>query len=223
MPATEAAPRYLIRNALLYDGDCETGYTADLLVEDGKIAAVSRTPLPEPAGARVIDATGKWVTPGFIDIHTHYDAEVEINPGLSESLRHGVTTVSMGSCGLSLVMGTPDDLADMFTRVEGIPSDYVKGLLREVKDWDGPGDYWAHLGRLPLGPNLASFVGHSTIRAAAMGMERSLSTGNEPTREEMARMDGSLQEALDAGFLGLSLNLLHYDRMDGDRYRSRPT
>jgi N-acyl-D-aspartate/D-glutamate deacylase len=226
MPAADTpstSPRYLVRNALLFDGDCDAGYGADLLIEDGRFRAVSRTPLPPAEGVEEIDATGMWATPGFIDIHTHYDAEVEINPGLGESVRHGVTTVSMGSCGLSLVMGSPEDLADMFTRVEGIPSEYVKSLLRDVKDWDGPASYWDHLAGLPLGPNLATFVGHSTIRAATMGMERSLSTGNEPTAGEMGKMDGALREALDAGFLGLSLNLLHYDRMDGDRYRSRPT
>src|SRR5207247_445633 len=120
--------------------------------------------------ARTIDAAGCWVVPGFIDLHTHYDAEVEVAPALSESLRHGVTTVTLGSCSLSLAIGTPEDLADMFCRVEAIPYAFVRPLLERVKSWDSVGDYLAHLGSLPLGPNVASFIGHSCLRAYVMGM-----------------------------------------------------
>src|SRR2546430_11756968 len=103
--------------------------------------------------------------PGFIDLHTHYDAEIEVAPALAESVRHGVTTVVLGSCSLSLALGTPEDLADMFCRVEAIPYEIVRPLLEARKDWDGLTDYLEHLERLPLGPNVASFVGHSAVRA----------------------------------------------------------
>jgi hypothetical protein len=87
--------------------------------------------------------------PGFIDFHTHYDAEVELAPSLSESVRHGVTTVVLGSCSLSLALGTPEDLADMFCRVEAIPYGTVRSLLEERKRWNTLGEYLEHLDSLP--------------------------------------------------------------------------
>ncbi len=125
-----------------------------------------------PEGTEVIEASGCWVTPGFIDLHTHYDAELEAQPELSESLRHGVTTCLIGSCGLSLVMGEPADMADMFCRVEGIPRDMVLPLLEDRVDWTSPSGYVDHLSSLPLGPNLVNMVGHSTIRAHVMGLRQ---------------------------------------------------
>ena len=173
--------------------------------------------------ARVIDAAGCWVTPGFVDNHTHYDAELEVHPALSESVRHGVTTVLIGSCGLSMAVGDPSDLADMFCRVEGIPRRIVRPLFERVKTWQTPGEYLEHLGALPLGPNVTAMLGHSTIRAHAMGLARSLSPRAVPTDEEGARMCALLEDALDQGYLGLSINTLPWDKMDGDEFRSRPT
>ena len=104
-------------------------------------------------------------------------SEVELAPGLDESVRHGVTTVVLGSCGRSMAIGDPVDLADMFCRVEGIPRATVKPLLERVKCWEGPAEYFAHLSSLALGPNVAALLGHSAIRAAAMGLGRSLDAG----------------------------------------------
>jgi N-acyl-D-aspartate/D-glutamate deacylase len=194
-----------------------------VLVEGGVIAAMA--PSLEAADAQIVDATGAWVTPGFIDLHTHYDAEIEVLPGLDESVRHGITTCVIGSCGLSMVEGDPVDLADMFCRVEGIPRSTVKPLLERTKDWDGPRSYFAHLERLPLGPNVAALLGHSAVRASAMGLRRSLTRGERPTAAELAQMEQRLEEALDEGYLGLSINTLTWDKMDGDDedLRSRPT
>lgn len=214
-------PSYLIKNGLLYNGLGGKPFEADLLVSDGKIAAIA--PHIEPKNHRIIDAQGKWVMPGFIDIHTHYDAEVEVSPGLEESVRHGVTTILMGSCGLSMVMGDPDELCDMFTRVEGLPSDFIKQVIRKAKNWDSPKDYLDHLEGLNLGPNVGMFLGHSTIRAYVMGLGQSLSTDNEPSQAELDQMNQILNDALDCGYLGLSINLLEFDKMDGTEFRSRPT
>ena len=218
-----APPSYLIQKALVFDGSGADPYGADVWIEGGVIKAISHTPLPLPHGSEVVDAAGMWLMPGFIDVHTHYDAEIEIDPALRESVRHGVTTVVMGSCGLSVAVGQPDELSDMFTRVEGMPSAYVKSLLRAVKDWDSPAGYYEHLAGLHLGPHVACFLGHSAIRAAVMGLGRSLSAAQRPSEDELCQMNDLLEQALDAGYLGLSVNLLAYDKMDGGVFRSRPT
>jgi N-acyl-D-aspartate/D-glutamate deacylase len=216
----------LIRSGTIYDGLGSAPVERDLLIREGRVAALldkSETDQLELAEHELIDARGCWVTPGFIDLHTHYDAEIELAPALGESVRHGVTTVVLGSCGLSMAVGDPVDLADMFCRVEGIPRHTVKPLLEQIKDWDGPGAYYQHLAKLPLGPNVAALLGHSAIRAAAMGLGRSLDAELRPSAAELERMRSWVEEALDAGYLGLSINTLPWDKMDGEAYRSRPT
>lgn len=211
----------LLRGGTFFDGRGGDGVPRDVLVESGTIARVAERIEPPPA-AQVIDAAGAWVMPGFIDLHTHYDAEVELLPGLSESVRHGVTSVVMGSCSLSLAVGDPKNLADMFCRVEAIPRSVVLPLLQERKSWDGAASYFDHLGSLPLGANVASFFGHSAMRMHAMGIGRSLDKKVVPTRDELAAMDRLLAEALEAGYLGMSIQTLPWDKMDGEEFRSRP-
>jgi N-acyl-D-aspartate/D-glutamate deacylase len=213
----------VIKGGLVFDGTGADGRRHDVLIEDGVVRA-SGLDLTVPEGAELIDATDCWVTPGFVDLHTHYDAELELDASLIESVRHGVTTVLIGSCGLSFAVGEPEDLADMFCRVEGVPRDEVLPLLRRVQDWeDSPKSYLDHLERLELGPNVCSFIGHSAIRAHVMGLERSLDTAATPTATELALMAAMLDEAIDVGYLGLSINTLPWDKMDGERFRSRPT
>jgi len=218
----------LIRGGMVFDGRGSPPLERDVVVREGRVtgllARAEGDALAErDPGLTLVDARGCWVTPGFIDLHTHYDAELELAPALHESVRHGVTTVVIGSCGLSLAVGDPVDLADMFCRVEGIPRSTVKPLLEGIKDWDGPASYLEHLAKLPLGPNVASLLGHSAIRAATMGLGRSLDAGVEPTAAELRRMQAYVTEALDAGYLGLSINTLPWDKMDGEAFRSRPT
>lgn len=212
----------VVRAGTVFDGDGGPGRIADVLVGDGVIRGLTPPGEVMAPGAEVILARGCWVTPGFVDMHTHYDAEVEAAPALVESIRHGVTTVVTGSCSLSLAVGDPVDLADMFCRVEAIPREVVLPILERVVDWDGPAAYFDHLERRPLGPDLACLLGHSTIRAAAMGMARALDRRVRPTHAEMRRMEGWLKEALDAGYLGLSVSTLPWDKMDGEAFRSRP-
>jgi N-acyl-D-aspartate/D-glutamate deacylase len=217
------APPILIRGGTVFDGSGRRpGLVADVLVTDGVVAQIGLH-IDPPEGATVVDATGKWVTPGFVDLHTHYDAEIEMAPALSESVRHGVTTVLVGSCGLSFAMGTPEDLADQFCRVEGVPRDTVLPLLEKVKDWEDPAGYLDHLDDLPLGPNVTAMFGHSAVRAAVMGLGRSVDPDAKATERELAEMTRHLNDALDAGYLGMSINTLPWDKLDGDRYRSRST
>jgi len=214
---------YLIQNGTIYDGLGGDAFTGSVYIEDGIIKKINPTLNEIPTDILIIDAKGLWVMPGIIDIHTHYDAEIEISPGLDESVRHGVTTVVMGSCGLSMIMGDPDELCDMFTRVEGLPSAHVKSIIKKAKNWNNPAEYLAHLESLNLGPNVAMFLGHSTLRAFVMGLGRSLSTANTPTKNELDQMTQILNDALDCGYMGLSINLLEFDKMDGEEFRSRPT
>lgn len=213
----------LIRGGLVYDGTGAPGRVADVAVKDGRVTQISETPLDTAGAARVVDARGLWVTPGFIDVHTHYDAEIELEPALPESLRHGVTSVIMGSCSLGLTPGSPEVLADIFCRVEAIPYDIVRPVLERKKTWSGLADYFEHLDSLPLGPNVSAFLGHSPLRAHVMGVERSLEEGEKPTADELSRIDVAVEEALDLGYLGVSLMTSPWDKMGGQKaYRSKP-
>lgn len=213
----------VISNGLFFDGRGSPPRVRHLGIRDGRVADLSESPLPSGPDTRVIDATGRWVMPGFIDLHTHYDAEVELAPSLAESVRHGVTSVMVGSCSLSLAVGTPEDLADQFCRVEAIPYGVVRSLLERKKDWETLGEYLTHLEGLPLGPNVGSFVGHSAIRAHVMGLERSLDGTVKPSSEELARMESLLREGLDEGYAGFSIMTLPWDKIGGSRnIRSRP-
>jgi N-acyl-D-aspartate/D-glutamate deacylase len=116
----------IIRNGTVFDGSGSDGVVADVLVGQGRILAVG-TNLDAPAEVRQIDASGMWVMPGFLDTHTHYDAELLAAPGLEESVRHGVTTVGVGSCSLSTVLASNEDCADIFSRVEALPREHVRG------------------------------------------------------------------------------------------------
>ncbi len=111
----------IVRNGLWFDGTGAAPQVRSLGIRDGIVAEVSAAPLDETGCPDVIDAAGKWIVPGFIDVHTHYDAEVLLDPGLRESVRHGVTTVLLGNCSLSTVYADTDDAADLFSRVEAVP------------------------------------------------------------------------------------------------------
>ncbi|MEE2788391.1 MAG: N-acyl-D-glutamate amidohydrolase [Myxococcota bacterium] len=210
----------LIRNGRVFDGSQAPSSIRDIGIKGDEFVDVSRdASVHAPVE---IDATGHWVTPGFIDFHTHYDAEVEIAPSLFESLKHGVTSVFLGSCSLGVSLGTPEDICDIFCRVEGVPRSIMLPILRARKTWRSLPDYLDHLDNLPLGPNVASFVGHSNLRMHVMGFDRSVSRGVRPTTAEMTAMERLLIDGLDAGYLGLSIQTLPWDKLDGDRHRSKP-
>ena len=170
------------------------------------------------AGRREIDAHGCWVMPGMLDIHTHYDAEVEAMPGLEESVRHGVTTVVMGNCSLSAALGEKKDILDLFCRVESLPRDVLSRWLGDAIPWRGVREYYAHLEQVPLGPNVATLIGHSNVRAHVMGMERSLKV-SKAEADEVRTMQRIVEEALDEGYVGLSIDMLPWHRLDGEPFR----
>ena len=211
----------IIRGGRWFDGTGAPSAVRNIGVRDGRVAAITAEPLDETRCPQVLDASGKWVLPGMLDIHTHYDIEVLGLPSLPESLRHGVTTVMLGSCSLSTVHVGGADAGDLFGRVEAIPREFVIDAVDRHKTWTGAEQYVEALESLPLGPNLAAFIGHSDMRTAVMGLDRATRTRHRPTRREQARMEAMLTEALDAGFVGMSSQQLLFDKIDGDVCRSR--
>ncbi len=211
----------LIRRGKVFDGSGAPPCVADVRVRDGRIVAVSEAPIAAAPGTRVLEAEGCWVMPGFIDIHTHYDAEVLIAPALAESLRHGVTTCFTGSCSISMIYSEPEDASDIFTRVESIPREQVLPMLRRTKHWRDAAGYIAHIESLPLGPNIASYMGHSDLRVAVMGLHRAVDAKVRPTEAEMQAMERHLDDGIDRGLLGMSGMTNPWDKVDGDRERSK--
>ena len=210
----------IIKNGLFFDGRGTPGVRKHLGIRAGHIAAISDLPLTDST-AQVIDAEGQWVMPGFLDTHTHYDAEMLAAPALKESVRHGVTTVTFGSCSIGMICSPAEDCADMFTRVESIPREHVLPLLRQTKTWSSPKGYVEHLQQMPLGPNVTAFLGHSDLRVATMGLSRAVDDQARPSEAEMQRMEATLEEALDVGLLGLSTMTTKWDKLDGERERSK--
>jgi len=211
----------IIRNGRWFDGTGAPSAVRNIGIRDGRIAAVTPHDLDESGCQEVIDAAGKWVLPGLIDIHTHYDVEVLGGPGLPESVRHGVTTILIGSCSLSTIHVGGVDAGDLFGRVEAIPREHVINAIDDMKTWTTAEGYVDALESRPLGPNIAAFIGHSDMRTATMGLDRATRTKMRPTSSELAEMERMLAEALDAGFLGMSSMQLLFDKIDGETCRSR--
>lgn len=192
----------VIRGGTVVDGTGLPGYLADVAVRQGRIVKIGR--VLEPA-ARTIDASGLTVTPGFIDVHTHYDVQLDWDPLATPSSWHGTTTVIAGNCGFTLAPAKPADvdwLAGMLSRVEGMSR---RALGEGLRFGGGTfGDYWRRFdGR--LGINVGSYVGHCAVRRWAMGDDAS---SRQATADEIAAMQDLVRHAMRDGALGFSTSQL---------------
>jgi N-acyl-D-aspartate/D-glutamate deacylase len=188
----------LIRDAEIVDGTGAPAFQGDVGISDGRIAAVGDI---DDLATKTVDAQGLTLTPGFVDLHTHYDAQLFWDPTASPSLQHGVTTVFGGNCGFTLAPVAADQqdyLTRMLARVEGMPLD----ALRAGLDWK-----WASFGDWldrfdgSIAVNAGFLVGHSALRLAAMGED---AVGGQATPAQVDRMVALLHEALASGALGFS-------------------
>jgi N-acyl-D-aspartate/D-glutamate deacylase len=205
----------LIRDATVFDGHGGPPTRGDIAIRDGKIAARG-TSLDATRAKTVVDAKGQWAMPGLVDIHTHYDLELELAPDLRESVRHGVTTVVMSNCSLGIAFGSQrskgdgvDPIVDCFARVENIP----KHVLRRAADvavWSDAKGYLEHLDTLNLGPNVVPMIPHSMLRIQTMGFDASIQ--RHPDAAELESMKSVLRDALEQGYAGFSTDALpfHY-------------
>jgi N-acyl-D-aspartate/D-glutamate deacylase len=212
----------LIQNALVFDGSGDKPREVDIAIKAGKIAAMGMF-LPRSMAAEVIDGSGQWVIPGMLDIHTHLDLEVDLDPGLPEVVRHGTTTVLVGNCSLGTCFGSQkqgeqDPIVDCFTRVENIPKSVLRKSVEAVS-WNNTGEYLDHFTGVPLGPNVGVFLPHSMLRVEVMGLRDSVS--REPTEAELVRMESLLDTAMDQGYLGLSTDGLPFHYLSNEPHTDK--
>jgi N-acyl-D-amino-acid deacylase len=207
----------IIRNGTVIDGSGAAGYAADVGILDGKITEIGR--IDEPA-TREIDASGLAVTPGFVDAHTHMDAQVMWDELGTSSCWHGVTSVVMGNCGFTLApvrRGEEDLVVTNLERAEDISA---KAMAEGVTwSWESFAEYLDAVERQPKAINYAAQVGHSALRTWAMGQK---AFEGPPTDDDMLAMERELADALRAGAFGFTTSRsLNHETADGRPVASR--
>ncbi|SNS23404.1 N-acyl-D-aspartate/D-glutamate deacylase [Sphingomonas laterariae] len=190
----------VIRNGRVVDGTGRPAFIADVAIADGKIAAVGR----DLGRAREdIDADGRIVAPGWVDIHSHYDGQATWDPLLSPSGQHGVTTTVMGNCGVGFAPARPEDREALITLMEGV-EDIPGSALSEGLPWTWQGfpEYLDRLDEMPRVMDIAALIPHSAVRAYVMGPEASIRGIATPA--EMAEMEAIVRDGMAAGAIGFS-------------------
>jgi N-acyl-D-aspartate/D-glutamate deacylase len=198
----------VIRGGTIVDGTGAKPYVGDVAINDGRIAAVGKV---DGRGAQEIDAAGRLVTPGFVDIHTHYDGQAIWSSRMNPSSSHGVTTVVMGNCGVGFAPCRKEDhdlLINVMEGVEDIPGAVMAAGLDW--SWETFPEYLDALDSKPRDIDTAAYLPHSPLRVYAMG-ERG--ANREPaTPEDLARLRRLTAEAVEAGALGFATSRLHIHR-----------
>jgi N-acyl-D-amino-acid deacylase len=205
----------IVRNGTIVDGTGGVERRADLAVDGDRITAIGD--LAEDTATREIDAAGLIVSPGFIDLHTHLDAQVAWDPMMTSSSWHGVTTVLMGNCGVTFAPVSPNDrtfLAEMMESVEDVPREAILGGM--PWDWTTYPEYLDAVERMQPSLNIVGLVGHCAIRYHVMG-DRSL-TDEPPTPAEMDRMRAIAEESVAGGAVGFSTSRILLHTVPDGRY-----
>lgn len=188
----------LIKNGRIVDGTGAAACAGDVAIQGGMIVKIA--PEITEDAKEVFDAAGEVVCPGFIDIHSHTDATITLNPRAESKIRQGVTTEVVGNCGMSVAPLTPAYLTEVKDHLK-INSDF-----RKTEDlgnaWNSFGEYIDHLNGLPIGINLMPLVGFGTLRSAVMGHK-----AGPPSEAEFRAMENLLERSLDEGAIGLSTGL----------------
>ena len=195
-----STPDLVIRNATIVDGTGRPGYAADLSIAGGRIAAIGAIP---ERGAEEIDAKGQLVTPGFVDIHTHYDGQAVWDSHMQPSAWHGVTTAVMGNCGVGFAPVHPhhrDKLIELMEGVEDIPGPALHEGLKW--SWESFPEYLTALESRPRDIDICAQLPHAALRVYVMG-ERALALENA-TQEDIARMRDIAADAMRAGAFGFT-------------------
>lgn len=185
----------------IVDGTGDPGVRGDVGIVDGRVVALGNA--PEDA-AEEIDAAGMVVSPGFVDMHTHYDAQLLWDPGVTCSPWHGITTVVIGSCGFGIAPTRPEHretIMRTLEKVEGMAYEALAAGLGEVWPFESFPDYLDTIEARGTAVNVAAYVGHTPLRTWVMGPD---ATEREATGDEIARMRALVSEAMEAGAIGLS-------------------
>ena len=202
----------VVKNGMLIDGSGMPRYRADIGVRSGKIATIGR--ISEPA-EETIDADGHVVTPGFVDGHTHMDAQIFWDPLGTSSCYHGVTTVVMGNCGFTLAPCREAEADFVFRNLERAEDIAREALLAGIDwGWETFPEYLDVLDTLPKGINYSGYIGHSALRTYVMG-ERAFEEHASET--DLIMMSQHVKEALDAGAMGFSTSRSQAHKTSDDR------
>ncbi|MDC8753512.1 D-aminoacylase [Erythrobacter sp. sf7] len=203
----------IIRGGTIVDGTGAPAYTGDVAIRDGLIAAVGQV---SGTAAQEIDAHGKIVTPGFVDIHTHYDGQATWDQEMAPSSWHGVTTVVMGNCGVGFAPAKPDRHEWLISLMEGVEDIPGTALAEGITwDWETFPEYLDALEKLPRTVDIGTHVPHGAVRAYVLGDREK--PGAVPTQEDIAEMSRIVEEGVRAGALGFSTSrtVLHKS-VDGE-------